>query len=229
MPIFVKAVPGLYKSVIYIDDTGKGFRFSGGTRAWRYHNPGNIRPSKTKIRDGQIGIANNFVVFSSDKFGRLGLIEVIKTKYSNASIGQMMEKYAPRTENDTDKYIKFLHKKTKITDKRKIKDLTVEELELLVKSIEQFEGYKAGIITEVCKITKVRKDEKGEKISAFYTDSNQWVTKNECLALAEQGKVELEACAAESKISYLRAPPKSLFQKCLYLIIEKLPKIKKVK
>ena len=47
--------------------------------------------------------------------------------------------------------------------------------------------------------------------------------------IAKQGKVELEACIAESKTSYLRAPPKSLFQKCLYLILEKLPKIKKMK
>lgn len=227
MPNFIRAIPGLYKSVIYTDDTGKSFRFSGGTRAWRYHNPGNIRPSKTKKRDGQIGIVNNFVVFSSNELGRLGLIEVIKIKYSNSSISQMMEKFAPRTENDTDKYIRFLRKKTRITDKRKIKDLTAEELELLVKSIEQFEGYKAGTITEVYQITKVRKDKKGKKISTYYTEPKEWLAKNECLDLARQGKVELEICIAKSKTSYLRTPPKSLFQECLHLIIEKLPKIKR--
>lgn len=48
MTNFIRAVPGLHKSAIYTDDSGESFRFSRGSRAWRYHNPGNIRSSKAK-------------------------------------------------------------------------------------------------------------------------------------------------------------------------------------
>ena len=42
MAVYVKAEPGLNHSIIYTDSTGRYFRFSGGSWAWRNHNPGNL-------------------------------------------------------------------------------------------------------------------------------------------------------------------------------------------
>jgi len=79
MQKFVKAVPGPKHSVIYTDADGDKFCFSGGTWAWRNHNPGNIRPGTISRRHGQIGIVHKFAVFSNYDAGHAALLDVLKT------------------------------------------------------------------------------------------------------------------------------------------------------
>lgn len=50
MPHYMEAELGLNHSVIYLDDSGKYFRFSEGTWAWRNHNPGNLVPGHEYLR-----------------------------------------------------------------------------------------------------------------------------------------------------------------------------------
>lgn len=54
MAVFIKAEPGMKHSVIYTDEAGQYFRYSGGTWAWRNQNPGNIRPGNMSRKQGQI-------------------------------------------------------------------------------------------------------------------------------------------------------------------------------
>lgn len=56
MARFIKA-EAVGHSVIYTDDNGKYFRFSGGTWAWRNHNPGNVHPGDVSRMNHQIGVA----------------------------------------------------------------------------------------------------------------------------------------------------------------------------
>ena len=59
------------------------------------------------------------------------LIDLIKIKYWNFSIPGMMKYYAPKTENDTKRYIKFLQKMTGVTDDKKIKNFTAIQFKKL--------------------------------------------------------------------------------------------------
>jgi len=111
MSNFIKAEQGLYHAVIYSDKSGKYFRFSGGTWAWRNHNPGNIRPGKISKRNGQIGVAGSFAVFSDYKSGHQALLDALRTTFGNMSIDQLVAQYAPAHENNTAMYKKFIHKK----------------------------------------------------------------------------------------------------------------------
>ena len=48
----------------------------------------------------------------------MALLDVLKITYGTFSIDKMIEKYAPPQENNTKKYLKFLHKATGVDDDR---------------------------------------------------------------------------------------------------------------
>ncbi|MDP3705070.1 MAG: hypothetical protein Q8R24_04070 [Legionellaceae bacterium] len=222
MTELIKAEAGMKHSVIYTDSFGNYFRYFGGTWAWRNHNPGNMRPSDIGIKYGQIGVAYNFAVFPSNDAGHQALLELLKVKYGNSSIDEMLEKYAPSKENDTIKYKKYLHKYTGINDDRKIKTFTDLEFEKLWHGIEQYEGYKEGEIVQIYKITHV-KQEKHAAICAFYVDNEGWFTKEKCIELAKKNKIELEICISCLGHPYLKAASHSKFQPKLRSLVEKKP------
>ena len=62
MPRYTKAEAGPNDSVIYFSDDGKRFQFSGGSRAWRNQNPGNLVSGLVSKRNGSIGKAGRFAV-----------------------------------------------------------------------------------------------------------------------------------------------------------------------
>src|SRR5690348_14683526 len=101
---FTKAERALKRSVIYTDTKGKHLRYIDGTVAWRNHNPGNIRPGKISRRHNQIGSVHHFAIFPNYKSGHAALLDVIKTNYWNSSISEMMEDFAPSSENNTKRY-----------------------------------------------------------------------------------------------------------------------------
>ncbi len=85
--IYISAEPGMKHSTIYMDESGKYYRFSNGTWTWRNHNPGNIRPrSHGKKWTAQIGVVDNFAVFPNNELGHSALIELLKTVYFKANI-----------------------------------------------------------------------------------------------------------------------------------------------
>lgn len=75
---FIKAEPGMKRSVIYTDETGQYFRYSGGSLAWRNNNPGNLRPGEISKKHGQIGVVFKFAVFPDYESGHLALLDVLK-------------------------------------------------------------------------------------------------------------------------------------------------------
>ena len=196
---FIKAEPGIKHPVIYTDDTGNYFRYSGGTWAWRNNNPGNCRPGKISKSHGQIGVVFNFAVFPDKESGHLALLDVLKITYANSSIYEMMMVFAPPKENNTAKYIKFL------------------------RGIEQIEGYKEGEIVPIHKITHVRQDKSG-CICDYYIDSTGWIVKESCIALARLNKVELEVCTSRLGHTYLKSASHSSFQPNLKKLVQKKPR-----
>lgn len=221
MSKYVKAEQGLKNSVIYTDATGKHFRFSSGTWAWRNNNPGNLHPGEVSKRNNQIGVAGKFAVFPDYETGHEALLDCLKTTYADSSIEKLVNGYAPEGENNVAAYIKFLRKRTGIQDDTKIEDFTPEQFEKLWKAIEQMEGYESGVVVEVFQIYQAYR-EKGA--ISNYQVSAQWMSKEECLALADAGKMDVEVCTSRMGNPYLRARPDSSFQKKLGSLIIKKPK-----
>ncbi len=95
MTVYVKAERGLDHSIIYTDSTGGYSRFSGGSWAWRNHNPGNLVPGEVSARHNQIGSSGKFAIFPDYENGHLALLDCLQTTYKNATIDDLVEAYAP--------------------------------------------------------------------------------------------------------------------------------------
>lgn len=208
MSNFIKAEQGLKHSVIYTDKSGKYFRFSGGTWAWRNHNPGNVVPGKISKKNHQIGVAGGFAVFPDYKCGHKALLDALRKTFYNMSIDQLVDQYAPPHENNTVVYKKFLHKKTGVLDDRKIKNFTPGEFKKLWQAIEQMEGSKEGKISEIYQIIHVQKNKNGT-IDTYDVDPIGWVSKEECIKLAKLEKLDVVVCTTQSGKVYLRSRPDS--------------------
>lgn len=217
MSTYIKAEQGVNHTVIYHDESGKLYIFSGGTWTWRNHNPGNIVPGRVSDRHCQIGKAGGFAVIPDYNSGFEALIDCLKTTFWNTSIDQMIEKYAPSKENNTERYRQFLIKKTGVSDGRKIKDFSPDEFKKLWEAIIQYEGYKEGNISEIHRVTLVKRNRKG--ICELLVETIGWLTKKECISLAKNGLVNLVVCISASGNEYLRARPNDPFQQDLHQIV----------
>ncbi len=121
----------------------------------------------------------------------------------------MIGVFAPKYENRTKVYLKFLRDRTGVKDSKKIKDFTKEEFEKLWKAIEIMEGFRKGEIkecTEKSKITGVRRDKK-RTIIAYLIEPFGWVSKARGVELAGQGKIDAVIAHSRRGNLYLRTRP----------------------
>lgn len=78
------------------------------TRGYRNNNPGNIRISSEKYQGEVPGDDRQFKTFKSMAYGFRAMLVILNTyytKYGLKTISAMIERWAPRNENDTDAYI----------------------------------------------------------------------------------------------------------------------------
>ena len=125
--------------------------FSGGSRAWRNNNPGNIRKSGKAIGSDAEG-GGPFAIFPDYNTGYQEIINLLTgNKYKEKSIKDAIYKYAPPSENDSGKYADTIKKNTGLDINKKIEDLSAEELKKVADAIVGVEGYKPGkIISDDC-------------------------------------------------------------------------------
>ncbi len=146
--MFVRAEEGPNRTVRYFDEQGRVTIYSGGTRAWRNNNPGNIRAGEFANRHGAIGMAGGFAVFPDYATGRAAVTALLQTRtYQRLTIAEAIARYAPPTENDTAAYQDRVRRMTGLDPSRRLNDLSEEELSSIADAIEQVEGYRAGTIT----------------------------------------------------------------------------------
>ncbi|HVE45050.1 MAG TPA: hypothetical protein VNC84_07995 [Gammaproteobacteria bacterium] len=137
MSRYVKAELALHHTIVYTDDEGRYFRFSGGTWTWRNHNPGNLFPASVSARHNLIGHAKvsktqNFAIFPDYGNGHAALIDCLQTTYGDKAIDYLVAKFAPAKDGNNVKiYTKFLRDKTGVVDDKKVKDFTPEEFDKL--------------------------------------------------------------------------------------------------
>lgn len=143
-PKFIKASYNeKLKTVEYVADNGDRLLRKGGTIAWRFNNPGNLRPGpKYKLHIGQGQTASGvFLIFPTPEAGREEKKGLLLRKYKEDTISQMLYTYAPPSENDTEGYISSICKKTGFSRDRVIGQFSDDEMKKLMTAMEEHEGY----------------------------------------------------------------------------------------
>lgn len=220
MSRFIKAQLGPGHCVIYAEDSGKFYRFSGGTWTWRNHNPGNLVPGNVSKRHNQIGATDKFAIFPDYETGHAALLDCLKTTYENATIDDLVKAYAPASDGNNVKiYTKFLRDKTGISDNRVVKDFNPAEFKKLWEAIEKMEGYKEGTITEILPVIAVHKNKSG--IHGYHVKTRGWLSKNECISLLKRNMVDLVLCTSRLRHVFLRARVGSIVNGSLHRLIVK--------
>ncbi len=133
------------KDVVYDMPDGSRVKRTGGTRAWRNNNPGNIRYSDFSVRVGAIGKAGGFAVFPDEATGMYAIETLLRTdSYNKLTIAGAVSRYAPPSENNTVAYYNRLSKITGLSINKRMSDLSAEELTSVARAIRAIEGWETG-------------------------------------------------------------------------------------
>lgn len=138
----------------FIAEDGRHLIRAGGTLPWRIFNIGDLvspvsasgEPAPKKTQN-YIGFAhgkdsgNYFFIFPDYETGRAELKKSLQRKYKDKTIRETIEKYAPPSQNNTEKYISDVCKLTGVKETTKTGDLSEDKLEKLIDAIERIEGY----------------------------------------------------------------------------------------
>lgn len=146
------------KTVHYFDENGEETLYIGGSFAWRTNNPGNLaRPGK-RIISTSIGLAQRtsnpkslFLIFPDRATGDAERIRLLKDVYGNSTIAQMIERYAPRNENDTDGYIATVVRATGASKDTVLNELDEAQFKRLSGAMAKHEGWIPGKIVPLGK------------------------------------------------------------------------------
>ena len=144
---FVKATyHASTKTVEYEAACGTRLLKTGGTLNWRFNNPGNLISAKNQ--PGKIGVGvvynpgkHSFVIFSSVEAGEHAKSSLLKRKYNDYTIPDMMKKYAPGNDsNDPDGYANFIMSESGVTKDEKVGDLDDTKFSKVISTISKKEG-----------------------------------------------------------------------------------------
>lgn len=142
---------------MFTTDTGEVDTYSGGTRAGRNFNPGNITSGSFATAHGAIGKDNDgFAIFSDAATGQSALVALLSTSSVQArTLDDEIATYAPPSENDTGTYQANVEAAVGVSGTTLISALTADQLNTLAQAIKTQEGYVEGTITSMVQAPKV--------------------------------------------------------------------------
>lgn len=126
----------------------------------------------------------------------------------NRDLAGLIKAYAPSSENNSKKYLRYLRKHTGVKDSRKIQDFTKSEFEKLWRAMERYEGNDIGKIQVLPlkeKITGIHKDKSG-LILEYFVQELGWLTKKRAIQLTMQGEIDAVVVQRGDK-KFLRSRP----------------------
>lgn len=182
-------------TVQYFDENGNMTIRSGGKRAWRCNNPGNLKKSPYSMSQKRraIGFAGDtadvYAVYPNYETGHEALIVMLQGNiYSPLTLTQASKRYVESDPGHIHKIVKM----TRLNPNRTIKSLTDQEFEIYWKAIEENEGWEVGqeVFIEKWYITGVHK--KRGVITEYLvetTDGPTWTPKEQALKLALEGRL----------------------------------------
>ncbi|MFM8271114.1 MAG: hypothetical protein ACKODX_02155 [Gemmata sp.] len=68
---------------------------AGGSRGWRYNNPGYVRCSDRATRYGAIGCDGEYAIFPDERTGRYALAETLREAYPNRPLKEALHAHLP--------------------------------------------------------------------------------------------------------------------------------------
>ena len=116
------------------------------SRSFRNNNPGNLRASAwVRGLPGFVGVDDaGFAVFSDWVFGLSAMMRLLRgATYRGRSIRDALHRYAPKSENDTARYIVFVCRRSGLDPEQIIGALTPDQFMALVAAMVIMEGWKA--------------------------------------------------------------------------------------
>lgn len=116
----------------------------GGDLTWRNNNPGNCVSGSTSKQFNEIGTNKGFAIFPSYFLGNDCLYYVVFTVHAGKTIKQLMESYAPPSENDTEKYISFIENSSGLSRNTVVDKLSSSQRTSLLNALKAFEGTATG-------------------------------------------------------------------------------------
>src|SRR5262245_43794140 len=162
-------LPTGVRYVVYRDSDGNSVAYVGGSASWRNNNPGNVTYGPFAANQGAIGadpLGRAIFPDAITGFNAVGNLITDPARYQggNMTIHDMIYKYAPPSENPTDKYDRFLAQQLGVnTATTTINALSDAQREALVDSLRRFEGWNGG--------TQVAVGEGGD-IATIYRDAS---------------------------------------------------------
>ncbi len=197
-------------TVQYFDENGNMTIRSGGTRAWRCKNPGNLHRSSYSMSKKRraIGFAGDaedeYAVYPDKETGHEALLVILRgSVYSPKTLRAAIKYYEPK-KND---YIGIIVDRTGLDPERTIKSLNDKEFEGFWKAIEFVEKWKEGREDFIEKwfISGVHK--KRGTIFEYCVQKPKkrvWVEKKEAIKLACVGRLHVVIIHLKNGTSYLR-------------------------
>ena len=144
-PTYISAFPGVGTTRIYIGKDGNVYEFSGGSRAWRNNNPGNLEYGKFARDNGAIGTDGRFAIFPDAATGFNAMAGLLSTNaYQNLTIAGAITRYAPPSENNVENYLKSVERQTGFSRSTPMRQLSKDNLLKLAKAMTKHEGNITG-------------------------------------------------------------------------------------
>lgn len=116
-------------------------------------NPGNIRQSKTRYKgERHPSRDSEFKEFESMAYGYRAMFVLLDTysrRYGLCTIRQMLNRYAPPSENFTEGYIRFVSEKTGIAPDEIVNSRAARDMVPTVAAMSQIENGKPAVMADV--------------------------------------------------------------------------------
>jgi hypothetical protein len=117
-----------------------------GNRPWRNNNPGNISFDNGGFakKQGAIGTDGRYAVFPTAEIGMAAAKQLLfspTSKYINLTLRDAVYRYAPPSENPSERYLQDLVKATGASEQTKVGDLTDAQRDAMLKDMWRTEGF----------------------------------------------------------------------------------------
>ena len=110
-------------------------------RPTRNNNPGNIRKTG-RTYYGETNSDREYESFAAPEWGYAAMFDLLDRHYDGLTMSQAIHKWAPKHENDTEAYIRFVAKKSGLDRDKYIVDVLDAKIIQLVKWMSVREGMK---------------------------------------------------------------------------------------
>ena len=206
--------------IFYFDDYDHKYVAQNGSLAWRLNNPGLLHVRSLK-EHSNIGSCDTYAIFSFSEIGLRMLKKWLKSKKSLTAIAKYYESLPGKV------FLNELCEATKLQPSTKIKSLSNERFQLLVKSIVKLCNSSCeGSFALLPKISARYYAEKPEFIELYLTDTQNVLSKEESIQWIESHRLDAVIVHKNNGTLYLRSRPGHHLDKIHFLNNECEPELK---